>query len=81
MLFKDFKINKVKTVKRSIFNIFKKTVNTSKLRNEIAENGPVSSVVAVNRSFQYYSSGVLNIDRCPSTQINHAVVTIGYSPD
>jgi hypothetical protein len=80
MLFKDFKIENVETVE-SKFYLKGDTVDTNQMRQEIATNGPVSSAVAVNKEFQFYSSGVLKVDKCPATQMNHAVVTVGYSPD
>jgi len=76
MLWKDFKISKVET-KISKFWNKGKTVDTALMRKEIATNGPVSSAVAVNKDFQFYSSGVLKVDKCPASQMNHAVVTVG----
>jgi len=75
LLFQDFKIDKVITEANKLWQKGE-TVDTKKMRKIIKE-GPVSSAVAVNRDFQFYSSGILMASKCPNTQLNHAVVTVG----
>ncbi|MDD5090996.1 MAG: C1 family peptidase [Candidatus Wallbacteria bacterium] len=49
---------------------------TSSIKQAIATYGPVSSVVAADSSFQYYSGGVFNHDS--SVSVNHAIILVGW---
>lgn len=45
------------------------------------QQGPLSiGIQGENTYFYNYESGILNADVCPVTQIDHAVVVVGYSP-
>lgn len=78
-LWNDFKIKGVST-KMNKFYKNGAPVDTMKMRQAVSE-GPISSAVAVNKDFQFYSSGVLSKMKCPAAQLNHAVVTVGYTND
>eukprot|EP00801_Mesodinium_rubrum_P005396 Mrub_05399.p1 GENE.Mrub_05399~~Mrub_05399.p1 ORF type:complete len:353 (+),score=79.35 Mrub_05399:38-1060(+) len=45
------------------------------------QGGAVSTAVYVNRDFQMYQDGVLDIEQCPSNKVNHAVNIVGYTKD
>jgi len=45
------------------------------------QGGATSTAVAVNRDFQMYSDGVIEITECPSKKVNHAVNVVGYTKD
>lgn len=46
------------------------------LQNTVASVGPISVLIAVSRNFQHYQGGVFYDNTC--TQINHAVLVVGY---
>jgi len=50
------------------------------LLDAIAQVGPVSVAVAVNRNFQLYHGGVFN-DRYCTHRLNHAILAVGYGHD
>ena len=53
------------------------------LKKAIAEIGPV--VVAIdasaNGTFHWYKGGVFNSSLCSSSQLNHAVIVVGYGSE
>jgi len=46
------------------------------LADAVAE-GPVAVAVAANDQWQSYSGGVLSIDDCPDSDLDHGVVCVG----
>ncbi|MDD2716093.1 MAG: C1 family peptidase [Candidatus Wallbacteria bacterium] len=70
-------VGKCKNVERSYKIKDWATVNptTDEIKLAIFKYGPVSSDVAADSSFQYYSSGVYNHNY---TKINHAIILVGW---
>jgi len=49
------------------------------LANAVGSVGPVSVAIDANHnSFMYYTSGVLTIDDCSTSQLDHGVLAVGY---
>uniref|UniRef100_A0A8B9LJW2 Cathepsin L.1 n=1 Tax=Astyanax mexicanus TaxID=7994 RepID=A0A8B9LJW2_ASTMX len=52
------------------------------LKNAVASIGPISVLIDTSKhTFQLYKSGVYDEPGCSSTQLNHAVLLVGYDND
>ncbi len=56
-------------------------VDERALKNYVAKNGPVSVYIDASVDFMLYKSGIFYDPSCSTTEINHAVVLIGYGTD
>ena len=57
--------------------------NEEELASNLVNHGPVVVGVFAPDSFAHYSEGVFSDDSCPTdcTQLNHAMVAVGYGKD
>lgn len=52
------------------------------LQNAVSTVGPVSVAIdASNESFQFYSGGIYYEPKCSKSQLDHAVLVVGYDVD
>lgn len=64
--------------KKHKLSSFKQIGNNAQDLIDALKNGPISVAVGVTSKFQSYSSGVMTVAECGSTQLNHAVTVVGY---
>lgn len=58
---------------------YQNVTNVGELKQALAFVGPVAvGIDASQRSFSFYSHGVYEEPKCNSSDLNHAVVVIGY---
>ena len=56
--------------------------NEHALKTALATIGPVAvSINAARKTFQLYSHGVYDDEKCSSDTVNHAMLAVGYTPD
>ena len=58
-----------------------KAGDEGELQSAVANLGPVSVGVDASQGFQFYNSGVYNDPKCSSTNLDHAVLVVGYGTD
>ncbi|AUL78605.3 cathepsin Llike cysteine protease [Tupanvirus deep ocean] len=52
--------------------------NETNLQYVLASTGPVSVAIDATQSLQFYKSGVFSDTNCSSSDLNHAVLAVGY---
>ncbi|CAH0559112.1 unnamed protein product [Brassicogethes aeneus] len=51
------------------------------LQQAVSSVGPISVAVHANTNLQSYKSGVFSDRSCSNTELNHAVLIVGYTPE
>ncbi|XP_018646152.1 SmCL2-like peptidase (C01 family) [Schistosoma mansoni] len=67
------------TYSKSIIEI--KLNDEEQLKYVLYEHGPVSAGINVEQQFMRYKSGIYQSQSCSSTEVNHAVLIVGYGEE
>jgi cathepsin L len=59
----------------------KVSANTTAIKTALAQQPCSVAINATSRAFSSYSSGVLSVAQCGGTQMDHAVVAVGYGTE
>jgi C1A family cysteine protease len=54
--------------------------NETKIRDAVANIGPVATAIHASQVFMWYKGGIYNEVNCP-TSVNHAVLIVGYGTE
>jgi len=80
---KDSKIKGSLTTVSNWFQVSSSAKDEAKIKQTVAQTGPVTIGINADHGFQTYKKGILNPKKCPgkASDLDHAVLIVGYGTE